>query len=117
MMEIRKVFQQGDVLFYLIDELPQSRKKKKVERKVRGNLVIDEGETPGHFHAVVEEDVEKVELYSLDEILHVVADDEVEVVHPEHETVKLPKGVFEVGKVREQQYSFSDLQRVSPVTD
>lgn len=98
-----ELFQQGDVLFFQVelsgDQL--SDKARSVPRKERG-LVVAEGEVTGHAHVIEEAGAR---LYSLDEILYLVVDREVECVHEEHDTVRLPPGTYQVGAVREVDYT------------
>ncbi len=95
-----ELFQQGDVLFFKIDALPE--KVDNVARRERG-LVIAEGEVTGHAHVV--EDPKKARLYTLEEILYLVVDEEVDCVHEEHKTVHLTPGVYRIDGVRESDYT------------
>ena len=97
------LFQQGDVLFFQV-ELSACRLadgSRPVPRVERG-LVVAEGEVTGHAHVIEEK---TARLYSLDEILYLVVDREVECVHEEHDTVRLPPGTYQVGAVREVDYT------------
>ena len=97
-----ELIQQGDVLFFQVSQqlngLPAQAQA--VPRVDRG-LVIAEGELTGHAHVIEEEGAQ---LYSLDEILLLVVEEEVECRHEEHDTVYLPPGVYRVGGVREVNY-------------
>ena len=99
-------YQQGDVLMQQIKFLPANATVK----QVGGSIVLALGEVTGHSHTI--EEAEGVTLYTLDEILYVVADHEVTMVHQEHGAVTLPAGTYRVGIVQEYDYVTEEGRRV-----
>lgn len=88
--------QQGDVLIHRIKGLPDDLKK--VERKQRG-LVLAEGETTGHAHCIVDNDVE---MYERDGVIYLsVLGEKATLVHEEHQAIEIPNGTYEIGIVQE----------------
>jgi hypothetical protein len=91
------VRRQGDVLLEEIAEIPASA------RKHRG-LVLASGEITGHCHRI--EDKRTARLFSTDtsrggELFLEVIGPDPKLVHPEHETIILPRGRYRVWKQRE----------------
>ena len=90
---------QGDILLVPIDKVPANLTE--VPRE-DGNIVLAEGEATGHLHMI--EAPEATFLASdLDEIegrfLEIEA--EVALTHPEHDTVNLAPGAYQVIRQRE----------------
>ncbi len=87
--------QQGDVLFFLVDEV----KGKEVKADSRG-YVFAEGETTGHYHAVKE--IKDTKMYEENGIKYFCVEKESAVVeHQEHGAITLPKGNYQIGIVKE----------------
>ena len=93
----KKLIQQGDVLFFLSDKMPDGLKKRKAVR--RGLVTFAEGEVTGHHHSCV---TDGVTLYE-DEagVLWCKVEKETTVTHQEHNPVTLEPGNYRVGIVRE----------------
>lgn len=99
----KRLVQQGDVLFFAIENLPTDIEVKKSPRP--GMVTFAEGEVTGHHHsAVVEMDQEEenIVLY-VDSagILWCDVNRETEVTHQEHKPVTLAPGKYCIGIVRE----------------
>lgn len=116
--------QQGDVIFHQLTSLPKGVKQLKFNQ----NLIIRYGEKSGHVHEVATEDLHKVELYTLDELMFLVAKEEVKIVHNkngiptnEHQPIMLDSGVYQVGDIVEEKYAFGDSKvkyyKPEPVRD
>ena len=101
-----KLYQQGDVLMHQIATLPAKAQKK----ATTGRIILAAGEMTNHHHAVIEE--EGVTLYTLDEILYLVADHEVSVTHEEHGVVTIPAGTYQIGIVQEYDYMAHEKRTV-----
>lgn len=95
-----KQLQQGDVLIKKLDYLPKGINKITADKR---GLVLAEGEHTGHFHAIVAE--EGVELYEHEGTLFLHTEKEVELTHQEHNTVTIAPGDYEIGRVREMDYT------------
>jgi len=75
-----------------------------------GRVVLARGEATGHAHVI--EKAEGVRCYTLDEVLYVRIKQEVEVTHPEHQTLLLPPGTYQIDQVREYDYLTEEDRRV-----
>lgn len=86
------MFQQGDLLFVPVNEIPEGL-------DAQAHRVLAEGEATGHTHEAVAEDAV---LYG-DERgrLYLETPSGTEVTHQEHRVVALPPGRYEVRRVRE----------------
>lgn len=100
--------QQGDVLLKRISSLPTNLKKAKEDRR---GIVLAHGEN-GHWHSIDVQD--GVELYEQEGTLFLHTEKEVELTHQEHNTIKIPIGDYEIGRVREMDYT---QMMVRPVSD
>jgi len=97
-----KFVQQGDVLFFGMEELPQTAKRKTIND--RRGVVFAEGEVTGHYHACALD--QTIEIF---ENLDAQGEKEVwavltapkEVKHQEHDNVTLEPGIYKIGIVRE----------------
>jgi hypothetical protein len=99
MSNASKLVQQGDVLFFKVEGLPEEGLTPAKSSK-RGMVVFAEGESHGHYHSVLEES--GVKLFE-DETgtLWCSVPAEVEVEHQEHNKVTLAPGNYRIGIVRE----------------
>lgn len=84
--------QQGDVLFFSTDALPEGAKKV-------DDLVIARGEATGHSHRFAK--TSTAQMFMHDGTMFAVVGAPSPVVHEEHATVTLAPGVWQVGRVRE----------------
>jgi hypothetical protein len=90
---------QGDILLVPVENLPDGLTE--VPRE-NGKIVLAEGEVTGHLHAIdspeamfMAEDLEQIEGRFL------VIEAEVALKHPEHDTITLDPGLYEVRRQRE----------------
>ena len=113
------MLRQGDILLVPVKALPDGLKE--VPRQ-RGRIVLAEGEVTGHFHAVEDEaatflakNLEEVEgRFLVIEAEAITAEAAgVELVHPEHDTVVLAPGNYEVRRQRE----YSEAGGINLVAD
>jgi hypothetical protein len=90
----KQPMRQGDILLVPVEELPDGLKEVPCED---GKIVLAEGEATGHLHAIESEEATFLAI-DLDDIegrfLAVEAD--VELTHPEHDTIGLAPGNYEV---------------------
>lgn len=93
------MFRQGDVLLRRIDKIPEGLHT--VPRE-NGRVVLAHGEVTGHAHAI---DSSEVAFLAADvaelERAFLLVEEEVAVVHEEHDTITLPPGSYEVRRQRE----------------
>jgi hypothetical protein len=69
----------------------------KVEGQKLPHKVLAEGEKLGNKHEVIGD----ADLYEKDGVLYLSANEEVEIIHPDHNTIKLPKGNYRIDVQRE----------------
>ena len=87
-------YRQGDVILKVVDGIPKGAKT----RKDKGSVILREGSATGHKHQIKKGAV--VKLHESKEYLH-VTDKTASLVHEEHDTIKLPKGAYEIIPQRE----------------
>lgn len=94
---MERLVQQGDVLFYTVNELPATITK--VKPAIKGLVTFAEGEVTGHHHSCV---ADNVELYEDEHgTLWCSVEKETTVTHQEHKPVTLSPGTYKIGIVRE----------------
>lgn len=101
----------GDVLLVPVASVPAGAEP---VQRVRGRVVLAEGEVTGHAHAIEAEDVRLVSAQEADELrmwLLVEAAEPVALTHEEHATLLVPPGNYEVRRKRE--YSPEQIRRVT----
>lgn len=104
-----KLYRQGDVLLVQVKEAPPRTKPVPLED---GRIVLAHGEATGHAHAIVDESAELVTAEQAAELyLHVHGSDGVDLVHDEHQTIRLPQGTYEVRRQRE--YAPDEIRMVA----
>lgn len=98
-------FRQGDVFIEAVEKLPAGLKPNKRQGK---RIILAEGETTGHAHAICEQEVQSF----VDERgnLYLSVEEDCEVVHEEHTAVKLPIGYYKITHQRE--YTPEEIRRV-----
>lgn len=107
-----KVYRQGDVIFHEVTGITTINSSlmdtPSQEDLVERDLVLQHGEHGGK-HKVAKRDRSKVSLVTEGKKRTLVVRAPVEIVHKEHGTVVLPKGIYDVviqremGKVKERQ--------------
>ena len=106
--EAKTQFRQGDVFLVKIKSLPAKRKE--VARE-GGRLVLAHGVSTGHNHAIP---TPRCRLFTAAgkpglQFLEVPGQ-KANLVHDEHSTITLPKGVYQV--MRQREYSGLAVRRV-----
>jgi hypothetical protein len=91
-----KIYRQGDVLIEAVKTLPGGLKPAK---RAGGRIILAEGETTGHAHAIVDKEVESF----VDEQgnLYLSVEAETVVKHEEHGAITLPIGYYKITRQRE----------------
>jgi hypothetical protein len=89
------MLRQGDVLLIPVEEVPDEG----FLIELSSRIVLAEGETTGHAHAVLGDGVELFEMDGETRYIDVVGP--AELVHEEHETISLQPGAYEVRRQRE----------------
>jgi len=107
------MLRQGDILLVPVEKLPDGLTE--VPRE-KGRIVLAEGEATGHLHAIeaneatfLASDLEEIE----GRFLAVEGEAAVELTHPEHDTVTLQPGNYEVRRQRE----YTEAGGISIVAD
>lgn len=96
----RLQYRQGDIFIIEVNEdIPSNAK---VEDRDNGRIVLAYGEATGHAHAIHNK---SATLFALENNLRLLkTDEEVELVHEEHSTIKLPaKKIFQI--IRQRVYT------------
>ena len=96
---MKEPLRQGDILLIPVDAVPEGLRE--VPRD-KGRIVLAEGEETGHLHAIASPDaIFKAE--DLESIEHRFLEVEAEVAltHPEHDTLTVAPGNYEVRRQRE----------------
>ena len=83
----RKAYRQGEVAIVICSK----EERLLFKGKALGTNVIIEGEVSGHKH-----EIKNGKLYEKDSKMYLQAFDNCEVVHPEHQAIKVPKGLYEI---------------------
>jgi hypothetical protein len=96
-MTIGTLWRQGDILIQRVESVPPMAHRVK-------RPILASGDTTGHSHRI--EDRRTARLLSVgggrDAQLFLEVDaDQASVVHPEHDTITLPQGVYRVWRQRE----------------
>ena len=96
------MYRQGDVLIISVDSTPP--KISEVPRD-NGRVVLAYGEATGHAHAILSE---RATLFRPDDMPATgsdtylkVVDGAVELVHEEHDTIRIPAGAYRIVHQRE----------------
>lgn len=100
----------GDVIL-VPSEVPPGTKP---VRRVRGRLVLAEGEATGHAHVIEDADARLVCAEEAEELrmwLLVEAAAPVALTHEEHATLLVPPGTYEVRRARE--YTPEEIRTVA----
>lgn len=89
-----QLYRHGDVLIGSIDEIPNEAQKR------QDNVTLAYGESTGHSHRI--EDPTTAETYLYDGLLYLrVIAPVARLIHEEHKTIELPKGIYRVWQQRE----------------
>lgn len=102
-------WQHGDVLGRPLSHLPEGQKTKR--ERVNGRLIIMEGEATGHMHAIEEKGAD-VWVMDNGEVLLDVTAQEVTITHEEHKPLTIPRGVYQIGQVLEQDHFQDQIRHV-----
>jgi hypothetical protein len=95
------MYQQGDVILVKVSE---------VKGKKLNHLVLAQGEATGHHHTITMGDAT---LYEHEGTLFLrVESDAAELTHQEHKTITLPKGNYEIKRVREYDHFAEEARKV-----
>lgn len=87
---MEKIYRQGDVLLRQIREIPKGMPKK--------DEILAYGEVTGHKHRLMG----SVQVFGkIGEQQFADIEEETELVHEEHDTLKIPKGKYQVIQQRE----------------
>ena len=93
---MEKYYRHGDLLIERISDVYLTEVNS--TPKLSGN-VLAEGETTGHMHRLIGD----VQLYGKNEVEYFELKSDATLVHEEHDTIHIPKGMFKV--VYEREYS------------
>jgi len=100
---------QGDVFLHSVDTIPESATLLKPNPT---GHVLAEGEATGHYHLIPKRFATVTKLYEDHGKIYLAVFRAVELIHPEHATVVVPIGNYEVGRVREFDPFTEEIRRV-----
>jgi hypothetical protein len=108
---MKQPLRQGDILLVPVDEIPDGLKT--VPRQ-HGKIVLAEGEARGHLH-MIEAPEATFHAESLEDIENrfLAVEAEVALTHPEHNTIQVAPGNYEVRR----QKSYTEAGGISVVAD
>jgi hypothetical protein len=96
-MTVGPLWRQGDILVQRVESVPPSARKLK-------RPVLASGDTTGHRHQVRDRRAARLLSVGKGRTARLFLEgsaDEATVVHPEHDTITLPRGVYRVWRQRE----------------
>lgn len=96
-----KQYQHGDVLIQRVDKLPKG-----VTRLDKNGILV-EGEHTGHAHRV---DTKTSDIWVLDNQLYLEVVETTPITHEEHKKIDIPPGIYQIGIVKEYDYT-QDMER------
>ena len=103
------LYRQGDVLIRRVSDDPTAPQGAKALARDKGRVVLAYGEVTGHAHAILDRDTA---LFDNGKGVRILAvESEAELVHEEHGTIALPRGLYEVTQQRE--YSPEAIRNVA----
>jgi hypothetical protein len=98
-------YQQGDVIIES-SKIPANAKQKQVKNRV----ILAEGETTGHAHAI--SDIDNCQLFETDTEMYLRVVSEVALVHEEHHKQTIPPGEYKIRKVQEYDHFAKEARNV-----
>lgn len=105
-----KYYQQGDVLLFKEEEIPEGTKK--VTLNDERGIVLAEGEVTGHYHAIT--NINTCDAWKGENgTLWLDVKKMVPIKHQEHKVINLPKGKYRVGIVKEVDPFSEELKNVA----
>jgi len=110
MSEKSKLYQQGDVLLFSVEKIPDECKTMKADHR---GWVLAEGEATGHAHTIpMGVDSGSVLFEDEGHNLWLNASKSVTIKHQEHKAVTLPKGKYKIGIVKEVDPFSEEIHKV-----
>jgi len=104
------LYQQGDVLVQTVDEIPADAKKLAPDQH-KNTLAV--GEVTGHAHRVLG----KVDIFrqgnTLTGDVFMSVPKRIAIQHEEHKPIALPKGLYQISRVREYDHFAEEVRRVA----
>ena len=98
-------FRQGDIFIEKINELPDLDNKTyfSIEgQEIPGKIILAHGEATGHKHAIsIKNNNILLVKAANDNKFFIIVTNESDLVHEEHEKIKLPVGNYEITRQRE----------------
>lgn len=106
---MKKVIQQGDILFIPVDSIPQAAERVSPEN---GYYIIARGEASGHTHRV---SVQEADLFSYNNLmfLRLKSNEGAKIIHEEHNTKILTDAFYKVVRINEYDYDKEEARKIS----
>jgi len=101
-----RIFRHGDLLIKQVKNLPNNTKKLSTN-------ILAYGEHTGHSHRLIERDKAIADLLERSGVMYInVQKGSAELIHEEHETINIPKGVYIIIHEREHDYIADEIRLV-----
>ncbi|MBF0119910.1 MAG: hypothetical protein HQK79_13830 [Desulfobacterales bacterium] len=100
------LYQQGDVLIESIQSIPTEAL---IKDRENNKYIIAKGEATGHAHLIED----PVALYFHKETFYILAKIEFQIIHEEHLPLSVPKGIYQIRKVREYDHFFEETKEIA----
>ncbi|MBF0398990.1 MAG: hypothetical protein HQK78_19600 [Desulfobacterales bacterium] len=100
------LYQQGNVLIESIQSIPTEALVKNPENN---KYIIAKGEATGHAHVIKD----PVVLYCHKKTFYILAKIEFQIIHEEHLPLFIPKGIYQIRKVREYDHFFEETKEIA----
>lgn len=102
-----KIYRQGDVLVIETKCIPSNAKP---QAREGARIILAHGELTGHAHAIHDKGARLLQCAAKATFLE-ITDETASLVHEEHSTVSIPKGVYRV--LKQTEYSPEELRNVA----
>lgn len=96
------IYAQGDILLVVIDKAPNALKKQQ-------RVTVAEGEITGHHHVLEATEGASVLTDTDAEFVRIMGASGL-LTHPEHDTITLPPGDYQV--IRQREYAYGEERQV-----
>jgi TATA-binding protein-associated factor Taf7 len=97
----------GDVLLTRVDSLPVGK-----EIPHDGEFVVAHGET-GHRHRIQVKEKEDMKVVNVNGVIYMSLTIPAPLMHEEHKTIEIPKGIYRIGNEREFDYALESIRQVA----
>jgi hypothetical protein len=98
----------GDILLSKVDSLPTGK-----EIPHEGEYVLAYGEVTGHRHRVCVKEKSDMKVINANGVIFMQLTVDAPLVHEEHKTIEIPKGIYRIGNEQEYDYCSHEIKQVT----